>query len=276
MPAEDLLVTFTTASRVSHVFQAVADVENAKNYEITTEPGVIERVGARFARRFAMMLTVSDDIQNLPAVTASGEDLTKNRNARQQYALLESLAGQNVTIDARAVADSTAVYTIEGVRAIDSLKSENTFQVQVTCTEDLSGKLKGGGLATLRLGRIRIPLKPEPLATSSANLGDGANTCTILVPVKHREAKGWVKAVGGFFADIGEGVVDSLVAVGDAVVEVGKAVATGFKIGVGAIADAASATGTFVANLFTDEVTTMEERTGTVIDGMCVVGDGGQ
>lgn len=275
MPAEELLVTFTTSGK-AYVFQAAADVENSKAFEITTEPGVIERVGSRFARRFAVMLTVSDDLKDLPAVSSSGVDLTAGRNARQQYVLLESLAGENVTIDARAVADSTAVYTIESVRAIDSLKSENTFMVQVTCTEDLSGKLKGGGLATLRLGRIRIPLKNEPETTEDGNLGDGNNVCTTMVPVKRRKARGWVKAVGGFFADVGRGIGDAAIAVGDVVVSAGKAVKDGFMLGVGAIADAASAVGTWTANLFTEEETVLEERQGTLVDGMCIVGDGGQ
>lgn len=197
MPADKLLVTFTDReTKVAMVFQSASDIENSLAQEITSEPGIVERLSAKYPRRFAMMIEVSDDLKNLPAIGAADAEFTKNRGAIEQYRELDKLVGRVVNIDARSVASPTAAYRVEAVRSIDSMQYETGFKVQVTCTESIGGSVFGQGFSAVRRGRINIPVAPLPEETKEANVGDGTNKCTEVVPYTKRSLN-FVKGLPG-------------------------------------------------------------------------------
>lgn len=112
-----------------HVLEAVGDIEVKDAVELSTEPGVMGRIGAKFPRSGSFRVRVRDNDPRTP----------NYRTARAQHGLLRSLVGKLLYIDARASPPERITWTIENANAVDDNSAKNAYDVDVTAREIVGG-----------------------------------------------------------------------------------------------------------------------------------------
>lgn len=144
-------------------FEAVGDVEITDSVELSTEPGVMGRIGPLFPRSASFRLRLHG---------------TGNSNeAVADHAYLKSLIGKLLYIDARASPAEKITWTLENVKAVDDNSAVNAFDVDVTAREIIGGEF--GDFFPVDKLETSLGLVPVELVQDPNILGVGDQNLTL-------------------------------------------------------------------------------------------------
>lgn len=141
-----------------YILEAVGDIEVTDSVELATEPGVMGRIGPKFPRSASFGVRLRDADPRTPL----------HKKARDQHALLRSMIGKLLYLDARASPPEKIVWTLENIKASDDNSAKNAYDVTVTAREIIGGEF-GEFIDPTELssdtGLVPIAIVAPPVAT---------------------------------------------------------------------------------------------------------------
>lgn len=146
----------------TYIFAAVGDINVVDAVELSTEPGVMGRIGPKFPRTASFRVRLRDNDSLTPL----------HRKASDQHNLLRSLIGKLLYIDARASPPEKIVWTLENLNAADDNSAVNAYDLTVTAREIIGGQFGeyvDPNELSIEKGLVPVEIVAQPTATGIGN-----------------------------------------------------------------------------------------------------------